>query len=36
MTYIKEGPDRVRQILESSPDGKTWAKNYDGLYIRRR
>ena len=22
--------------LESSPDGKTWAKNYDGLYIRRK
>jgi pentatricopeptide repeat protein len=36
MTYVKEGSDRVRQILESSPDGKTWAKNYDGLYIRRK
>jgi pentatricopeptide repeat protein len=36
MTYIKEGPDRVRQILESSPDGKAWVKNYDGLYIRRK
>jgi len=33
---VKEGSDRVRQILESSPDGKTWAKNYDGLYIRRK
>ena len=36
MSYVKEGPDRVRQILESSPDGKTWTKNYDGLYIRRK
>ena len=36
MTYTKEGPDRVRQILETSTDGKTWTKTYDGLYIRRR
>jgi len=36
MTYTKEGPDRVRQILETSADGTTWTKTYDGLYIRRR
>jgi len=36
MTYTKEGPDRVRQILETSSDGKTWSKAYDGLYIRRK
>lgn len=36
MSYVKEGPDHVRQILEASPDGKTWAKTYDGLYIRRK
>ena len=36
MTYTKEGPDRVRQILETSTDGKSWTKTYDGLYIRRR
>ena len=36
MTYTKEGPDRVRQILETSADGKSWTKTYDGLYIRRR
>jgi hypothetical protein len=35
MTYTKEGPDRVRQVLETSSDGKIWAKTYDGLYIRR-
>jgi tetratricopeptide (TPR) repeat protein len=36
MTYTKEGPDHVRQVLESSTDGKAWAKTYDGLYIRRK
>ena len=36
MTYTKEGPDRVRQVLETSADGKSWTKTYDGLYIRRR
>lgn len=37
MAYLKEGPDRVRQVLEdSSDDGKTWVKTYDGLYTRRR
>jgi len=36
MTYTKEGPDKVRQILETSTDGKSWTKTYDGLYIRRR
>jgi hypothetical protein len=36
MTYTKEGPDRVRQILETSNDGKAWTRTYDGLYIRRK
>jgi len=37
MTYSKEGPDRVRQFLETSLDGgKTWAPAYDGMYVRRR
>ena len=37
MTYSKEGPDRVRQRIETSLDGgKTWAPGYDGLYVRRR
>jgi hypothetical protein len=37
MTYSKEGPDRVRQFLETSLDGgKTWASSYDGMYVRRK
>ena len=37
MTYSKEGPDRVRQLLETSLDGgKTWASSYDGMYVRRK
>src|SRR3954447_31305 len=37
MTYTKEGPDAVRQVLETSTDdGKTWATTYDGLYKRRK
>ncbi|MDP9193309.1 MAG: hypothetical protein M3P06_16550 [Acidobacteriota bacterium] len=37
MTYSKEGPDRVRQFLETSLDGgKTWASAYDGMYVRRK
>ena len=36
MTYLKEGPDRVRQVIETSTDGKSWTKAYDGLYVRRR
>lgn len=37
MTYSKEGPDRVRQLLETSlDDGKTWASAYDGMYVRRK
>ena len=36
MTYSKEGPDRVRQFIETSlDDGKTWAAGYDGMYVRR-
>jgi tetratricopeptide (TPR) repeat protein len=37
MTYVKEGPDKVRQILEASTDdGKTWSQTYNGLYTRRK
>jgi hypothetical protein len=37
MTYSKEGPDRVRQFIETSTDGgKTWAAAYDGMYVRRK
>jgi hypothetical protein len=37
MTYLKEGLDKVRQLIEaSSDDGKTWTTTYDGLYTRRR
>lgn len=37
MTYSKEGPDRVRQFIETSLDGgKTWAAGYDGMYVRRK
>ena len=37
MTYDKEGPDRVRQKIDSSTDeGKTWKPGYNGLYLRRK
>ena len=37
MSYIKEGPDRVRQLIEvSTDDGKTWANGWEGVYLRRR
>lgn len=37
MTYLKEGPDKVRQLIEVSTDGgKSWNGNYDGLYVRRK
>ena len=37
MIYEKEGPDRVRQLIDSSSDdGKTWTPSYNGLYIRRK
>jgi tetratricopeptide (TPR) repeat protein len=37
MSYIKEGPDKVRQHIEISTDGgKTWSTGYDGLYVRRK
>lgn len=37
MTYTKEGPDAVRQLIETSADdGKTWAVTYDGHYTRRK
>lgn len=37
MIYTKEGPDRVRQTIETSADGeKSWSMAFDGLYIRKR
>lgn len=37
MTYTKEGPDEVRQLIETSTDeGKTWAVTFDGKYVRRK
>ena len=37
MSYEKEGADRVRQLIDISPDdGKTWSPGYNGLYIRRK
>jgi tetratricopeptide (TPR) repeat protein len=37
MTYLRQGPDQVRQLIESSADdGKSWATTYDGLYVRRK
>lgn len=37
MSYEKESPDRVRQLIDvSTDDGKTWSPGYNGLYIRRK
>lgn len=37
MSYIKQGPDKVRQLIEVSTDGgKTWTPGYDGMYVRRK
>jgi hypothetical protein len=37
MTYVKEGSEKVRQLIETSADdGKTWTTTFDGLYTRRR
>jgi len=37
MQYVKEGPDRVRQVIDVSRDGgKTWSPGFNGLYIRRQ
>jgi tetratricopeptide (TPR) repeat protein len=37
MKYLKEGADRVRQVIDSSTDdGKSWMPGYNGLYIRRK
>jgi hypothetical protein len=37
MSYIKEGPDAVRQLIEVSTDGeKTWSPGFNGLYKRRK
>lgn len=37
MTFFNQGPDRVRQLWESSTDGgKTWSIAFDGLYMRKK
>ncbi|HEX3107580.1 MAG TPA: tetratricopeptide repeat protein [Thermoanaerobaculia bacterium] len=37
MTYTKEGPDEVRQLIDTSTDGgKTWNVTFDGKYVRRK
>ena len=37
MKYLKEGPDQVRQVIDSSTDGgKSWASSFNGLYVRRK
>ena len=36
LTFFNLGPDRVRQLAESSSDGgKTWSVVYDFIYIRK-
>jgi hypothetical protein len=35
MTFTPMGKDKVRQLIEESPDGKTWTVSFDGLYQRR-
>ncbi|NJM26752.1 MAG: tetratricopeptide repeat protein [Bacteroidia bacterium] len=34
--FYNEGPDQVRQVHETSADGKTWNTNYDFTYKRRK
>ena len=37
MSYIREGADSVRQLIEvSTDDGKTWTPGFNGLYTRRK
>jgi hypothetical protein len=37
LTFFNEGPDRVRQLSERTPDGgNTWVVNYDFIYVRRK
>jgi len=37
MTYFNQGPDRLRQVWETSTDdGKTWTVAFDGLYMRKK
>ncbi len=37
MSYFNLGPDRVRQLWETSTDGgKTWTVAFDGLYMRKK
>lgn len=37
MTYFRESPDKVRQLIESSSDeGKSWTTTFDGMYVRRK
>jgi tetratricopeptide (TPR) repeat protein len=37
MTFFNLGPDKVRQMAETSSDnGKTWAVTWDAMYIRKK
>lgn len=37
MTFFNLGPDRVRQLWETSTDGgKTWTVAFDGMYNRKK
>jgi len=37
MSYFNQGPDRLRQLWETSTDdGKTWTVAFDGLYLRKK
>jgi hypothetical protein len=37
MTFFNLGPDKVRQLWESSTDsGKTWTVSFDGMYTRKQ
>lgn len=35
LTFFKLGPDKVRQLSESSMSDGTWTVNYDLIYVRR-
>lgn len=36
LTFFQNGDGTVRQLWESSSDGKQWQTVFDGLYVRQR
>jgi len=36
MSFTPQKDGRVRQLLETSTDGQSWATAFDGLYVRRK